>query len=66
MSSILIVINKLSTTASCGFVSDVPPMMIDTYVGAMMIGRGKLKYSKTKLYQCHYSEIKPGSSPCFT
>jgi len=29
MSSILIVVNKLSTTASCGSVSDVPPMMID-------------------------------------
>jgi hypothetical protein len=29
MSSISIVINKLSTTASCGCLSDAPPMMID-------------------------------------
>jgi len=35
MSSILIVINKLSITASCESVPDIPPMMIDMY-GALV------------------------------
>jgi hypothetical protein len=62
MSSISIVINKLSTTASRGSLSDVPPMTIDM-CGHWWKDNGN---GKTKMHQFYYSGIKPGPTRCFT